>query len=288
MEPTLGQAAADATPNEIEPYLIVRLHRQDLALPARYVREIIQTPHVVAIPGAPSHLRGVINVRGDVVRVLDLRRRMGLPPRAQETHDLLETLTAREQDHRNWIQELEASVREQRPFKLARDPHQCKFGKWYDTYQPDNIALEFIWNGFDQPHQRIHAIADVVLGLVERGEVEPALARIEKARATDLRVLVEMFAEARQAIVRTERELAVLIDRGGEALAVMVDGADAVEPLAEADMTGLSEMVLTAEGQPLVSRTARRPGADGLLLVLEVERLFPQREAPAAGPALAA
>jgi len=44
------------------------------------VREIIRVPPVTKIPGAPYWAEGVINLRGGVIPVLDLRKRFGMPP----------------------------------------------------------------------------------------------------------------------------------------------------------------------------------------------------------------
>jgi chemotaxis signal transduction protein len=258
------------------PHLIVSLNRQGLAIPTERVREILMTPKVIPLPGTPPHVRGVINVRGEVLQVVDLRLRMGMPPRSREIEDIVEILRAREEDHSNWIRELEASVREQRPFTLARDPHQCKFGKWYDTYQPDNVALQFIWSGFDQPHKRIHAVADLITAHVERGETDQALALIECTRTTSLAAMFSVFAEARQAILQSDRELVIILDHGTEALAVTADAADAVETLLENDMMELPAM-LDPEGAAVVGRTARRQQSEQFLLVLDPGKLFPGR-----------
>lgn len=44
------------------------------------VREIVNPLEVVALPRAPSEVRGVASFRGEVVPVIDLRRRFGLEP----------------------------------------------------------------------------------------------------------------------------------------------------------------------------------------------------------------
>jgi hypothetical protein len=186
-----------------------------------------------------------------------------MPHLTKETDELVEILHAREEDHRNWIRELEASVRERRPFTLARDPHQCKFGKWYDTYQPTNTELASIWSGFDQPHKRIHAIADVVTEHEKRGEFEQALAIINQTRTTALAVLVREFAAA---------------ERDADALAITVDSADVVETIHEADMLDLPAQ-LDRDGTAVISRTARREHSDDLLLILDTGKLFPRRSA---------
>jgi len=44
------------------------------------VEEIIRLQEITAIPHAPAFVEGVINLRGRVIPVLDLRKRFGLPP----------------------------------------------------------------------------------------------------------------------------------------------------------------------------------------------------------------
>lgn len=43
------------------------------------VQEIVQVPDVTALPDAPGFLEGVINLRGRIVPVMDLRTRLRLP-----------------------------------------------------------------------------------------------------------------------------------------------------------------------------------------------------------------
>jgi purine-binding chemotaxis protein CheW len=42
------------------------------------VKEVIRTPAVTRLPNAPSFVKGIINLRGDVVPIIDLRDRFGL------------------------------------------------------------------------------------------------------------------------------------------------------------------------------------------------------------------
>lgn len=49
-----------------------------------HVQEIIRKLDVTAVPCSPDSVSGIINLRGDIVTSLDLRRRMGLPGRAED------------------------------------------------------------------------------------------------------------------------------------------------------------------------------------------------------------
>jgi purine-binding chemotaxis protein CheW len=61
-------------------YLTFTLAHEDYGLEILKVREIIGMLDITAIPQAPSFFKGVINLRGRVIPVVDLRLKFGLPP----------------------------------------------------------------------------------------------------------------------------------------------------------------------------------------------------------------
>lgn len=60
-------------------YLTFSLGGESYAIPVLKVREIIRLTTIMAMPQMPAYIRGVINLRGKVIPVLDLRRRFGFP-----------------------------------------------------------------------------------------------------------------------------------------------------------------------------------------------------------------
>ena len=61
--------------------LVFEVEGERYALPAEQVREVVRAVAVARLPRAPEIVQGVIDVRGELVPVLDLRARFGLPPR---------------------------------------------------------------------------------------------------------------------------------------------------------------------------------------------------------------
>jgi purine-binding chemotaxis protein CheW len=55
----------------------LRVGRETLGLPISLVREIVRVPEITPVPNAPDHIEGVINLRGKVIAVLDLGKRIG-------------------------------------------------------------------------------------------------------------------------------------------------------------------------------------------------------------------
>ena len=59
-------------------YLTFQLEREEFGIPVLQVREIMGLQDITAVPNTPSHVKGVINLRGRVIPVLCLRARFGL------------------------------------------------------------------------------------------------------------------------------------------------------------------------------------------------------------------
>jgi purine-binding chemotaxis protein CheW len=72
-----GPAAAEPTVRE--EYLTFVLGGEEYAIAIERVREVMRAPPITEVPHAPSHVLGVVTVRGEVVAVFDPRRRLSLP-----------------------------------------------------------------------------------------------------------------------------------------------------------------------------------------------------------------
>jgi purine-binding chemotaxis protein CheW len=60
-------------------YLTFALAQEEYGLPVLKVREIIKIMDITAVPQVPPHVKGVINLRGKVVPIIDLRLKFGMP-----------------------------------------------------------------------------------------------------------------------------------------------------------------------------------------------------------------
>jgi len=68
--------------NEITPptqYITFRLGSELFAIDVASVREVLDLSQITHVPTAPPFMRGVVNVRGSAIPVVDLRQRFGLP-----------------------------------------------------------------------------------------------------------------------------------------------------------------------------------------------------------------
>jgi purine-binding chemotaxis protein CheW len=105
--------------------LVFELAGARYALELSCVREVVRAVFITPLPGAPAVVEGIVDVRGEVVPVYDLRLRFGLPPRP--LHPDEELVTAWTGDRRvgirceraDWLGRVEASrVRDPAGFRV--------------------------------------------------------------------------------------------------------------------------------------------------------------------------
>ena len=82
MPPTMLTANEPATPGQADAragkYLTFQLANEEFGIRVMKVREIMGLQEITAVPQTPAHIKGVINLRGKVVPVIDLRLKFGI------------------------------------------------------------------------------------------------------------------------------------------------------------------------------------------------------------------
>jgi len=76
-------SALNPDENKSNQYLTFTLRDEDFAIDIAKVREVLDVSTMTKIPRMPSYISGVINLRGNVVPVLDLGCRLGMEPVVQ-------------------------------------------------------------------------------------------------------------------------------------------------------------------------------------------------------------
>lgn len=72
--------AADVGNDEILQYVTFRLAEETYGINVMMVQEVLRYTEIAPVPGAPDYVLGIINLRGNVVTVIDTRLRFGLDP----------------------------------------------------------------------------------------------------------------------------------------------------------------------------------------------------------------
>ncbi|WP_155996781.1 chemotaxis protein CheW [Thioalkalivibrio sp. ALMg11] len=72
------------TKADTAPYVTFSLAEETYAIDVLQVQEVLKVTEIAPVPGVPDYILGIINLRGNVVTVIDARRRMGLDDRESD------------------------------------------------------------------------------------------------------------------------------------------------------------------------------------------------------------
>jgi purine-binding chemotaxis protein CheW len=78
------EAAPSGEPAPLLQLVTFRLGDEEYAFDILSVREINRMMEITRVPRSPAFIEGVVNLRGNVIPIIDLRKRFGLPPRERD------------------------------------------------------------------------------------------------------------------------------------------------------------------------------------------------------------
>ena len=179
----------------------------------------------------------VTTYQGKPVPIYDFAQLMGCEAEYLKNIKLLTILKERENDHIQWLSALEASLLNGEPFNKARDHNQCEFGKWYLTFRPEDELLADIMTDFEEPHKRLHALADELLTLKDEGKLESAISILEHEKNRTLGKLIGLFKAARDRLENITRPILLYIDTGRKMIAVRLNAISDIVTYYQQDYT---------------------------------------------------
>jgi purine-binding chemotaxis protein CheW len=65
-------------------YLCFNAGTQEFAIPLLSIKEVIGLPEITPLPQAPNYFKGIMNLRGQILSVVDLRIKIGVKPQSSE------------------------------------------------------------------------------------------------------------------------------------------------------------------------------------------------------------
>ena len=192
-------------------YLVFSVKDYLIALPYHDIVQIVDSPSWTTLPNMPPYFRGVIEFMGGAIPLIDTRVIFSLPSLQDEVVEFVKIFKLRKQDHLNWVAKLIDCVDNDKEIALERNPHQCAFGKWYDTFKPNTLALKAYMRRFDKPHQAIHNLANRTEELIRQGQKATARQIIHAAEKDELVKLVDLFDGFEEQMEHSYQEYAIVV-----------------------------------------------------------------------------
>lgn len=69
----------DRNSTELIQYIVIRLGDEQFGIDIRFIDNIVRMQSITRVPKVAAYLKGVINLRGEVIPVMSIRMKMGLP-----------------------------------------------------------------------------------------------------------------------------------------------------------------------------------------------------------------
>lgn len=66
--------------SETTQFIVIKLGDEQYGINIKYIDNIVRMQHITRVPKVDAYLKGVINLRGDVIPVMSIRIKMGLEP----------------------------------------------------------------------------------------------------------------------------------------------------------------------------------------------------------------
>ncbi|MDQ5908474.1 MAG: hypothetical protein QG599_565 [Pseudomonadota bacterium] len=264
-------------PPHIDPqslWLILRVQNGFFAVPCHHVQSIMVLTDIVSIPNLPDYVRGIINHHGQVVHLIDMRIRLGIPSLNNEVSDFIEMMNAREQDHIDWVNTLNNCINEEKEFTLVTDPCRCKFGQWYYQFLPtvtDN-ELKSLLESFEKPHSDIHGSALKVKQFLFEGKKSEAINLIKEKRNYELPKMMDLFTKLKEFHKKHHREVTIILESAHRQFALIVDEVTTISCLLWDNWQSMDEVAgdVTAK---YMSGIAEIPDSGLPVVVLDVTGL---------------
>ena len=231
------------------PWVLINLNNVIYAVSCDTVFSLNQMPQITPLPLTPKEIRGVIDFRGRSIQLIDTRVMLGMSSINDDVENFKKIMHQRYEDHLNWINTLEETVKSDQEFTLTTDPHACAFGKWYDNYDSQNTNIMFLstFSKFDKPHKEIHAIADKAKNLIKKNKKDEAIALIDSVKNTELKQMLNLFKDIETAYEDSRKEIVVVIGEEDSCIGLSVDRIEAIEPLTEFDEELIKESITSTE-----------------------------------------
>lgn len=258
------------------PWLIFSLNGFTYAINTEFVTGILVPPDkFTAVPDAPSEYRGIVNIRGEVYPIIDMRCLFGYPSLEKECMDFTAMLDAREQDHLNWANELKRCVDCGEEFTLTTDPHKCVFGKWYDEFKKNPYNADYSLHKIEQPHAELHQTAEKIKEIRSRPDSPEKTRKLTELMnmVFDEYVpeIVNIIDESKRRYKSFFRETMVTFNSNAGNVSIVVDKVLAVDKIVPVSGRTNMDRIFSS---PYFIGVARNSRVDDDILIIDDKKLI--------------
>jgi len=262
------------------PWLVFRLKDNLYTVNSKLITSIVIMPDdITNVPNVPNYIKGLIHLRGSVIPLIDLRLLFKIKSVKEEYEEFKNMIDNRKEDHLNWVNEFERSVKFNEKFKLNTDPHECAFGKWYDNFSTDIEAVNFNLKKLDEPHKKIHQAVENANNCskdCDNCDREKCLKLVvEETKEKNMPFMMNLLDEIKDIFKMHYREMVVILEKNNSYVGITVDEVLSVENIVPFEET---DEIRKMCKDKYVSGVAKSEKNDDVLLILDEDKIMNMTE----------
>ena len=74
------QAEMETTDQTLKQYIVIRFNKEQFGISINYIQNIVRMTSITRVPNVPEYIKGVINLRGEIIPIMSLRIKLDLEP----------------------------------------------------------------------------------------------------------------------------------------------------------------------------------------------------------------
>ncbi|RRD95010.1 purine-binding chemotaxis protein CheW [Clostridiales bacterium COT073_COT-073] len=71
---------SEAADQILKQYIVVRFNKEQFGISINYIQNIVRMTSITRVPNVPDYIKGVINLRGEIIPIMSLRIKLDLEP----------------------------------------------------------------------------------------------------------------------------------------------------------------------------------------------------------------
>ncbi len=263
-------------------YVVVEINHNLYGMSTESTVELMSgaMAQITRVPHSPDYITGVINHRGTIIPVIDMRSLFGFHPREADADRFAKMFEEFKKEYAHWLNALQDAIYANTDFTEPTDPTKCNFWKWYQSVldgsaplsklaENDPILKSFV-DRFETPHRRFYRVAEKAIKWRSEGEVEKAIDRINAVRSNELAELGGLFEQILNAVSTKLESMLVITEVGARKAAIAVDGVSFV---IDCDNDTIESLPDTAENTEFLSGLVHQ-GDGSYILITDLEHVY--------------
>lgn len=250
--------------------VIFRLEDKYFSIHSLFVEAMEVIESVRKVPQSPVHLRGIIELRGKVIPILDLRNILGMKPLTLSIKTIHDQLIQYKVEH----EKIENQLLVENLDSIEKI-NSCSLNDFIKNFKSDNIFFQEAIAELRFPHSKLHLVIENYFIEKKAGNKFKSDTLFQQLKTKEFPRFKNKLDETINIINSKKNEIYIVLGYDGRLLGLTVDSIYAVDEVLDIDKqkAGIYDFFSTS-AKNLIESVGRNKKIDGLIINMSVLEIF--------------